>query len=193
MENNSSLISCDKLDRMANWVGTNMASAFFSSLERCSCINLSTTDFDDEEEAKDRPLMLTKPVVHDQPETEPLSVPEPAAGTHPTVNNKLNCLTLDFSSMSLKIGDSSQSYYLSSGEKARHPVAMSSSVLLFLELPEDYKERFCKEVTEVGYKGWLQILSSGAESHVPTYRSSGNILDTEETVSTSNGCSFFFV
>ncbi|XP_043687604.1 uncharacterized protein LOC122638819 [Telopea speciosissima] len=65
-----SFISCEKLDRMANWVGTNVASAFFASLERCSCINLSTTDIeiDDEEEAKDRPLMLTKPIVHDYPE-----------------------------------------------------------------------------------------------------------------------------
>ncbi|MBA0617432.1 hypothetical protein Godav_026880 [Gossypium davidsonii] len=77
MENNCSFMSCDKLDRMANWVGTNMASAFFASLERCSCINLSTTDFDDEEEAYDRPLVLTKPLIHDEPETEPQ--PRPAA------------------------------------------------------------------------------------------------------------------
>ncbi|XXG85310.1 hypothetical protein AAC387_Pa11g0412 [Persea americana] len=50
---------------MANWVGSSVASAFFASLERCSCINLSTTDLEeeeDEEEAKDRPLMLTKPI-----------------------------------------------------------------------------------------------------------------------------------
>ena len=62
------MISCEKLDRMANWVGTSVATAFFASLERCSCINLSTTDIDDEEdeeEAKDRPLMLTKPINHD--------------------------------------------------------------------------------------------------------------------------------
>ena len=67
---NSSLISCEKLDRMANWVGSSVASAFFASLERCSCINLSTTDNEDEdgEEAKDRPLMLTKPIVHDAPD-----------------------------------------------------------------------------------------------------------------------------
>ncbi|XP_077225901.1 uncharacterized protein LOC143859109 [Tasmannia lanceolata] len=65
---NSSFISCDKIDRMASWVGSSVASAFFASLERCSCINLSTTDLEDEEEAKDRPLMLTKPVVHHAPE-----------------------------------------------------------------------------------------------------------------------------
>ncbi|KAJ9188165.1 hypothetical protein P3X46_003554 [Hevea brasiliensis] len=69
MENNNcSFISCDKLDRVANWVGSNVASAFFASLERCSCINLNTTDLDDDdEEAKDRPLMLSKPTVHDNP------------------------------------------------------------------------------------------------------------------------------
>ncbi|PWA58125.1 hypothetical protein CTI12_AA402930 [Artemisia annua] len=54
---------------MANWIGNSVASAFFTSLERCSCINLSTShdEYDEdnynEEEAKDRPLMLTKPIV----------------------------------------------------------------------------------------------------------------------------------
>ncbi|KAI3867296.1 hypothetical protein MKW98_001730 [Papaver atlanticum] len=46
---------------MMNWVGTSVASTFFASLERCSCINLSTCDLDDEEveEANDRPLIFT--------------------------------------------------------------------------------------------------------------------------------------
>lgn len=47
-----------KLDQVATW----FVSAFFNSLERCACVNLSTTDFDDdeaEEEAKDRPLCLS--------------------------------------------------------------------------------------------------------------------------------------
>ncbi|KAL0913551.1 hypothetical protein M5K25_017016 [Dendrobium thyrsiflorum] len=65
---NTSFVSCEKLDRMANWLGTSVASAFFASLERCSCINLSTNDSDEDEEAKDRPLMFTKPMVHDGPE-----------------------------------------------------------------------------------------------------------------------------
>ncbi|TYI14839.1 hypothetical protein ES332_A08G149000v1 [Gossypium tomentosum] len=76
-------ISCDKQDRMATWVGASMASAFFASLERCSCINLSTTDFDDEKEAKDRPLMFIKPVVHDEPQSQP----DPAAANRPTAGN----------------------------------------------------------------------------------------------------------
>ncbi|KAK7292828.1 hypothetical protein RJT34_15682 [Clitoria ternatea] len=60
--NNCGFMSCDKLDRMANWVGTNVASAFFASLERCSCINLSTTDIDDDTNSNindDRPLIPT--------------------------------------------------------------------------------------------------------------------------------------
>ncbi|KAF5733528.1 hypothetical protein HS088_TW17G01073 [Tripterygium wilfordii] len=63
MENNCGFMSCEKLDRVASWVGTNVASAFFASLERCSCINLSTTDpDDDDDDAKDlRPLMLSRP------------------------------------------------------------------------------------------------------------------------------------
>ncbi|KAL3832835.1 hypothetical protein ACJIZ3_007571 [Penstemon smallii] len=59
-ENNCGFMKCEKLDRVASWVGTSVATAFFASLERCSCITLSTTDGADDEEANDRPLMLTK-------------------------------------------------------------------------------------------------------------------------------------
>ncbi|XP_031391280.1 uncharacterized protein LOC116203613 [Punica granatum] len=48
-----------KIDQLATWLGATVASAFFSSLERFSCVNVSTTDLDDEEdEANDRPLTL---------------------------------------------------------------------------------------------------------------------------------------
>ncbi|KAG5231484.1 alkaline/neutral invertase [Salix suchowensis] len=63
--NNCNFMSCEKLNRVADWVGTNVAAAFFASLERCSCINLNTADLEDDEEAKDRPLMLTGPASHD--------------------------------------------------------------------------------------------------------------------------------
>ncbi|CAL5020334.1 unnamed protein product [Urochloa decumbens] len=56
------------MESWATWVGTGVASAFFASLERCSCINLSTDDDDDrddEEEAKDRPLILSSAPRHD--------------------------------------------------------------------------------------------------------------------------------
>ncbi|KAK8945228.1 hypothetical protein KSP39_PZI008145 [Platanthera zijinensis] len=56
----TSLTLCEKLNRMVNWLSTVVASAFFASLERCSCINLSTND-DDDDEAKDRPLILGRP------------------------------------------------------------------------------------------------------------------------------------
>ncbi|KAI3517743.1 hypothetical protein L1887_16962 [Cichorium endivia] len=58
---NSSIVSYEKLEGLASWVGNNVASAFFASLERFSCVNLNTSDSDDEneEEAKDRPLMQT--------------------------------------------------------------------------------------------------------------------------------------
>ncbi|KAL4574744.1 hypothetical protein LXL04_021580 [Taraxacum kok-saghyz] len=58
---NPSILSYEKLEGLAYWVGNNVASAFFASLERFSCVNLNTSDSDDEneEEAKDRPLMQT--------------------------------------------------------------------------------------------------------------------------------------
>ncbi|KAK4716769.1 hypothetical protein R3W88_015107 [Solanum pinnatisectum] len=60
-QQNCSFVSCDKLDKMANKIGTSLASAFFASLERCSCITISTFhDDDDEEEGKNRPLLFTK-------------------------------------------------------------------------------------------------------------------------------------
>ena len=66
---NSTETAPTTLDRVASWVGASVASAFFASLERWSCINLSATDSDDEdeEETKDRPLMLTQIIVHDAP------------------------------------------------------------------------------------------------------------------------------
>ncbi|WOL10942.1 hypothetical protein Cni_G19702 [Canna indica] len=42
----------EKLEGVASWVGASVVSAFFASLEHCSCINLSI--------AKDLPLMRTK-------------------------------------------------------------------------------------------------------------------------------------
>ncbi|KAK1292883.1 hypothetical protein QJS10_CPB17g02613 [Acorus calamus] len=49
---------CGRLDRVAAWVGYGVAAAFFASLERCSCINLTTAEEDDEgEDSKDVPLI----------------------------------------------------------------------------------------------------------------------------------------
>ncbi|KAG6508347.1 uncharacterized protein LOC121981763 [Zingiber officinale] len=63
----------ERLGGIASWVGASVVSAFFASLERCSCINLSTTedDSDELEEAKERPLVLTKPVLHDDEDPKP--------------------------------------------------------------------------------------------------------------------------
>lgn len=48
MENNGSLI-----DQMATWVGSTVSSAFFSSLERFSCVNVSTSDPDNDDDDDD--------------------------------------------------------------------------------------------------------------------------------------------
>ncbi|KAK4742390.1 hypothetical protein SAY87_000391 [Trapa incisa] len=39
-----------KIDQLTAWLGATLASAFFSSLERFSCVNLSTIDYDDDED-----------------------------------------------------------------------------------------------------------------------------------------------
>ncbi|CAI0408816.1 unnamed protein product [Linum tenue] len=44
---------------MASWVSTYVTSAFFSSLERFSCVNIQTADHDDDDDEGDvRPLRL---------------------------------------------------------------------------------------------------------------------------------------
>ncbi|KAK1316066.1 hypothetical protein QJS10_CPA05g01623 [Acorus calamus] len=48
---------CGRLDRMAAWVGYGVAAAFFASLERCSCINLTTAEEDEGEDSKAVPLI----------------------------------------------------------------------------------------------------------------------------------------
>ncbi|PKU73353.1 hypothetical protein MA16_Dca011043 [Dendrobium catenatum] len=51
--------SYEKLESMATWVVSSISSAFFASLDCFFCINLSTSDLDEdiEEEAKDLPLV----------------------------------------------------------------------------------------------------------------------------------------
>lgn len=75
MENgNNSIISREKLDQVASWVSATVSTAFFSSLERFSCVNLATTDFDDEDEdeAADRPFTLTN---HSDPPNDVAELP----------------------------------------------------------------------------------------------------------------------
>uniref|UniRef100_A0A803KZQ3 Secreted protein n=1 Tax=Chenopodium quinoa TaxID=63459 RepID=A0A803KZQ3_CHEQI len=40
-----------------SWLGTNVVTAFFASLERCSCINVSTTDVDDAATNQEEPVL----------------------------------------------------------------------------------------------------------------------------------------
>ncbi|GMI82717.1 hypothetical protein HRI_001941000 [Hibiscus trionum] len=47
--------ACGKLDGVAIWFINGLATAFFASLERCSCIRIATED--DGEEANDVPLI----------------------------------------------------------------------------------------------------------------------------------------
>ncbi|KAK9075240.1 hypothetical protein SSX86_003561 [Deinandra increscens subsp. villosa] len=47
---------------LASRVGNNVASAFFASLESCSCVNLATADSDDEEdlEAEEQAIAIAR-------------------------------------------------------------------------------------------------------------------------------------
>jgi hypothetical protein len=68
------------MESWATWVGASVSSAFFASLERCSCINLSDDDDDrdDEEEAKDRPLILSSAPRHDNATEATTATAKPA-------------------------------------------------------------------------------------------------------------------
>ncbi|KAF5456080.1 hypothetical protein F2P56_025592 [Juglans regia] len=47
---------CGKLDGVAMWLINGVTTAFFASLERCSCIRIATVD--DSDEANDLPLIF---------------------------------------------------------------------------------------------------------------------------------------
>ncbi|KAK9097133.1 hypothetical protein Sjap_022630 [Stephania japonica] len=47
--------SCAKLDSVAMWFLNGVATVFFASLERCSCMHIATED--DGDEANDMPLI----------------------------------------------------------------------------------------------------------------------------------------
>ncbi|KAG7024315.1 hypothetical protein SDJN02_13129, partial [Cucurbita argyrosperma subsp. argyrosperma] len=48
--------ACGKLDGVATWLINGFVTAFFGSLERCSCIRIATAE-DDGDEANDAPLI----------------------------------------------------------------------------------------------------------------------------------------
>nr|ACG35862.1 hypothetical protein [Zea mays] len=62
---NGGILSYVNMEGYARWVATGVASAFFASLERFSCIHLHTAEDDgsdeDPDEAKDRPLIFSRP------------------------------------------------------------------------------------------------------------------------------------
>ncbi|CAH8275545.1 unnamed protein product [Arabidopsis lyrata] len=61
--NVSTTTSMEKIDHAASWISATVISAFFTSLERCACVNLSTShddeDDDDDDESHHRPLALS--------------------------------------------------------------------------------------------------------------------------------------
>ncbi|XP_027342899.1 uncharacterized protein LOC113855456 [Abrus precatorius] len=61
MENNGGLISKEKIDQVATWVGSTVSSAFFSSLERFSCVNIATSDPDNDDDDDDYSSTTTTP------------------------------------------------------------------------------------------------------------------------------------
>lgn len=62
-DNNAlSILSREKLDQVAAWVAATMSSAFFSSLERFSCVNIATNDLDDEDDDDDQLLLSNQPL-----------------------------------------------------------------------------------------------------------------------------------
>ncbi|XP_008650295.1 uncharacterized protein [Zea mays] len=50
---NGGFLSYGNMESYAMWVATGVASAFFASLERCSCIHLHTVEDDADEEEED--------------------------------------------------------------------------------------------------------------------------------------------
>ncbi|KAE9614052.1 hypothetical protein Lalb_Chr05g0223911 [Lupinus albus] len=50
---NGGIISKEKIDQVATWVGSTVSSAFFSSLERFSCVNVATSDPDNDDDDDD--------------------------------------------------------------------------------------------------------------------------------------------
>lgn len=50
MENSNSIVSRETLDQAALWLSATVSSAFFTSLERFSCVNVATDDDDDEDD-----------------------------------------------------------------------------------------------------------------------------------------------
>ncbi|CAN1138996.1 hypothetical protein LINPERPRIM_LOCUS24326 [Linum perenne] len=58
-DDNVSVVSVESINNVASWVSTTVISAFFNSLERFSCVNIQTTDIDEDDDEGDvRPLRI---------------------------------------------------------------------------------------------------------------------------------------
>jgi hypothetical protein len=81
MENNGSMI-----DQVATWVGSTVSSAFFSSLERFSCVNVATSDPEDnDEDDEDYSSVTTTPTAAITPTT--VNIPNPSVQNTNDVTN----------------------------------------------------------------------------------------------------------
>jgi hypothetical protein len=81
MENNGSMI-----DQVATWVGSTVSSAFFSSLERFSCVNVATSDPEDnDEDDEDYSSVTTTPTATTTPTT--VNNPNPSVQNTNDVTN----------------------------------------------------------------------------------------------------------
>ena len=62
---NGGILSYGNMEGYAMWVATGVASAFFASLERCSCIHLHTAeddgDYDEEEDLEEANRSFARP------------------------------------------------------------------------------------------------------------------------------------
>ncbi|MCO5605240.1 hypothetical protein L7F22_059420 [Adiantum nelumboides] len=68
---------CKQLERVAGWVGTGLYTAFFTSLDRCSCVKLDTIDMGAQESSLMRFQRRTEQPLLDIPSTPSPSSTKP--------------------------------------------------------------------------------------------------------------------
>ncbi|KAJ8435213.1 hypothetical protein Cgig2_028399 [Carnegiea gigantea] len=118
--NNNAITPYGRLYTVANLVGSSVVSAFFTSLERCSCINLSTSDMDDDDESMDRRLMFANSTRHDDPRH---AAPPPPLSSTAAAPASVDSLPERSSLLSSNVEETSELFVLLTIEDSIQPMS----------------------------------------------------------------------
>ncbi|EXC14448.1 hypothetical protein L484_007815 [Morus notabilis] len=160
MENGNGIVSREKLDQVALWLSATVSSAFFSSLERFSCVNVTTDDDEEDDDHREDAANDPHPTQNDvanlpawRGETDSTELSAVNQGAGFQLSNAVFC----FSGLTSGLPEDDVVLLLSKAETFLTWKSSCDDVLLLL-LSFQLPKAFCRESLCVELKGHLRSL-----------------------------------